>query len=79
MEKDMPIRDAPDCQEKSRVPRETGSAVFCTVLVRRNGSKKMCSRRSSPCGGGEGGKMLDPSCLRVRSEDRKKTSDLVFG
>lgn len=77
----MPIRDAPDCQEKSRVPRETGSAVFCAVLVRRNGSKrkKMCTRRSFPCGRRKGGKMLDPSYRRVRPEDRKKTSDLVFG
>jgi hypothetical protein len=26
---------------------------------------------------GRGGKMLDPSCGRVRPEDRKKTSDFV--
>jgi hypothetical protein len=76
----MPIRDAPGCQEKSRVPRETGSAVFCTVLVKKK--KKKIQKKEDVYSEklpewGRGGKMLDPSCGRVRPEDRKKTSDFV--
>lgn len=47
------IQDVPDCQEKSRVPRDTSSAMFCTVFVRRNSSKrKIYTQRSFLVGGG---------------------------
>lgn len=58
-------------------PQRESSAVFGTVLVRRNGSKRrMCSQRSP--GGGKGCRMLDPTCGRVRPMNRKQTNDFGF-